>query len=95
MGARIGGRRAYVLAAAREEWVARNLFLDGSTFRDGPRVRKRPFVAQAEAGAGARIGRVGVEYRAVFRGSEYRSQASAHAWGSISITLHPHAGPAA
>lgn len=88
--ARIGGRRAYLLAAAREEWVARNLFLDGSTFRDGPRVRKRPFVAQAEAGAGARIGRVEIEYRAVFRGREYRTQEAAHAWGSIAITLHPH-----
>lgn len=88
--ARIGGRRVYVLAAAREEWVARNLFLDGSTFRDGPRVRKRPFVAQAEAGAGARIGRVGIEYRAVFRGREYRTQEAAHGWGSIAITVHPN-----
>ncbi|HEX8905497.1 MAG TPA: lipid A deacylase LpxR family protein [Longimicrobiaceae bacterium] len=85
--ARAGGRRVYAVAAARGEWVARNLFLDGNTFRDGPRVEKRPFVAQAVAGAGARIGRVGIEYRAVIRGREYRTQTKPHAWGSISITL--------
>ena len=90
MHARAGSRRVYAVAAAREAWVARNLFLDGSTFRDSPRVSKRPFVAQAEAGAGARIGRIGVEYRAVFRGREYRTQEQPHAWGSISLSVAPN-----
>ena len=87
--ARIAHRGVYGLASVREEWVARNLFLDGSTFRESPRVEKIPFVPQAELGAGVRLGRVGVEYIATFRGREYRTQASPHTWGSIALMLSP------
>jgi hypothetical protein len=87
--ARVARGGLYALAGVREEWVARDLFLDGNTFREGPRVVKNPFVAQAELGAGARIGRVGLEYRATFRGREYATQESPHAWGSVVLVLGP------
>ncbi|HKP75662.1 MAG TPA: lipid A deacylase LpxR family protein, partial [Longimicrobiaceae bacterium] len=87
--ARITHRGLYALGSVRGEWVAHSLFLDGNTFRAGPRVAKRPFVAQAEAGAGVSLGRVGLEYRAVFRGKEYETQESPHSWGSISLVLSP------
>jgi len=86
---RIAHRGVYASAAVREEWVGRNLFLDGSTFRDGPRVQKLAFVPQAEVGAGVRIRWVEIGYRAVYRGREYRTQRRAHGWGSLSLEVHP------
>jgi len=86
---RIAHRGLYALGSVRGEWVAHSLFLDGNTFHAGPRVEKRPFVAQAEVGAGFAAGRVGLEYRAVFRGREYATQESPHTWGSISLVLSP------
>jgi hypothetical protein len=87
--AKVGGGGVYAIAGARGEWVGRNLFLDGNTFRTSPRVEKHPFVAQAELGAGARLGRLGVEYRATFRGREYRTQERPHPWASVRLVLHP------
>jgi hypothetical protein len=84
-----GGDGVYVAAGVREDWVGRNLFLDGSTFGGGPRVRKLPFVPQAELGAGVRLGWLGFGYRATFRGREYRTQGTPHAWGSLSLEVYP------
>lgn len=83
----LGG--AYLAGALRQEGVARDLFLDGNTFREGPRVTKRPFVAQAELGVGVRVRRVEARYRAVWRGREYRTQTEPHRYGSLTFTLHP------
>jgi hypothetical protein len=70
----------------RQRAVARNLFLDGSTFGDGPRVERIPLVREAEVGAGVRIGRLTAEYRAVSRGREYRSEPEGHQYGTFAIT---------
>jgi hypothetical protein len=86
---RLAHRGVYALGGVREEWVAHSLFLDGSTFRAGPQVEKRPFVAQAELGAGVRVRHFGLEYGAVFRGREYETQESPHSWGTISLLLSP------
>jgi lipid A 3-O-deacylase len=86
---RRGGDGVFVAGGVREEWVGRNLFLDGNTFRGGPRVEKLAFVPQAEVGVGVRLGWLGLGYRAIYRGREYRTQATAHPWGSISLELHP------
>lgn len=85
----VGFGGAYLEGALRQEWVARDLFLDGNTFGEGPRVTKRPFVAQAELGVGFRFRRVEARYRAVWRGREYRTQADPHRYGSLTFTLHP------
>jgi hypothetical protein len=87
-----GGRTGvYALAGVRQEWVLRDLFLDGSTFRDGPSVGKRPFVPEAELGVGVRVRRFELRYRAVFRGREYRTQDEPHRYGSVTLTVHPSA----
>jgi lipid A 3-O-deacylase len=88
-GLRRGGSGVYAAAAVREEWVGRNLFLDGNTFQGGPRVRKLPFVPQAELGAGVHLGWLGIAYRATFRGREYRTEQKVHGWGSIALEVHP------
>lgn len=79
----------YALGGVRGEWVLRDLFLDGSTFRSGPRVEKLPGVGEVEAGAGVRLHRVSLEYRVVTRGREYRTQPRAHRYSTLSLGFRP------
>ncbi len=59
---------AHVFAGIGGLAVARNVTLDGNSFRSGPSVERRPFVAVAEAGL-------------VVRGRGWQLAASWHAWG--------------
>jgi lipid A 3-O-deacylase len=77
----------YALGAAREDYVAHDLFLDGNTFRESVHVDRRPLVWQYEVGGGLRWKRVGAEYRVTTRGREYETQVRRHQWSSISLTL--------
>lgn len=75
----------YAAGGARGEWVVRSLFLDGNTFRAGPRVEKLPLVAETEVGVGVRVKRLVVEYRVATRGREYRTEPAAHRWATITV----------
>jgi hypothetical protein len=77
----------YGLARVRESIVARDLFLDGSTFRSSVRVDRRPFVWEYELGAGTRIGPLTLEYRALTRAREYETQPGPHSWGTLEARL--------
>lgn len=72
-------------AGARAEWVARDLMLDGNTFRTSVRAERRPLVAMADAAAGYRWRRGWVEYRMSIRGREYAAQRTPHRYGSITL----------
>ena len=50
-GALHDGPAWYVFAGTEGRAVARNIFLDGNTWEDGPSVDKKPFVADLTAGA--------------------------------------------
>lgn len=78
---------AYAEAAAREEWVARDLFLDGNTFRGNSSARKLPLVAEGQLAIGYRARSWAAEYRATLRTREYRAQPEAHSYGSLTVTL--------
>lgn len=78
---------AYAEAAAREEWVARDLFLDGNTFRGNSSARKLPLVAEGQLAIGYRARSWAAEYRATLRTREYRAQPAAHPYGSLTVTL--------
>jgi lipid A 3-O-deacylase len=78
----------YVTGAIRQRAVLRDVFLDGSTFRESPRVDKHTFVAAAEAGAGVRVWGVAVEYAAHTRGRAYRTEPSGHSYGTLSLRMH-------
>ena len=62
--------------------VARDLFLDGNTFRGGPRVGHEPVYLEREAGITVSYRRVSLGYRAVFDEKTYAT-GHAHAWGSL------------
>lgn len=69
---RARGFGAYALAAAREDLVLHNIFLDGNTFRHNSPVKRVPWVWQYETGIGLRAGVFTAEYRDARRDREYR-----------------------
>ena len=77
----------YAHAGARAELVARDLFLDGNTFHDGPAVERAPAIGELEAGAALRLGPLDLAYRVVSRTRTYDSQARGHQYGSFQVTL--------
>jgi lipid A 3-O-deacylase len=68
--------------------VARNLFLDGSTFTDSPRVAKYPFVGTTELGVGIRSPIGAIEWRVHNRQREYHGQPRPHTYSTLSFSLY-------
>ena len=64
----------YMFAGTEGRAVARNIFLDGNTWEDGPSVDKKPFVADLTAGAAVitHWGRLGASY--TYRTEEFDGQ---------------------
>lgn len=76
----------YVVAAARGEWVGRDLLLDGNTFGEpGVVVERRPWVGQYEVGGGVRVRGVTAEVTGTTRGREYRTQPEPHTYATIAL----------
>lgn len=80
-----GPASLYAIGRVRQNAVARDLFLDGSTFGRSVRVDRRPLVWEHEEGAGARYRSLTLEYRVVTRGREYRTQSRPHTWGTFEL----------
>jgi len=64
----------FLFGAANGRAVARDIFLDGNTFRDGPGVEKEPCVADLSYGAGIIAGRWQLTFTQVSRTREFRKQ---------------------
>ncbi len=78
----------YVRAGASQAAVARNLFLDGSTFGTSARVPRNRIVGETMLGIGVRAPRGLVEWQVHSRSREYPQQPLAHAYSSFTFTLH-------
>ena len=63
--------------------VARNLFLDGNTFRSGPRVGHETFVGSGEVGIELRYRALSLAYRAVSDSRAYDAGPKWHPWASM------------
>jgi lipid A 3-O-deacylase len=79
----------YAEAGVRQELIARNLHLDGNTFRRSSRAEKIPWVSEGAASAGYQGTRWALEYRYVLRSREYAAQPAPHAYGSLAATWRP------
>jgi hypothetical protein len=77
----------YLFAGPTAEFVARDLFLDGTTFQESVSVERVPFVASWERGINARLGRVTLGYRAVTTSHRYKTQPVSHTFGRISLAI--------
>ena len=78
----------YVFGGLNGRAVARNLFLDGSSFQDSPSVGHRGLVGEAELGAAIMLAGVRVTYTQVFQTPEFGHQRSGvFNFGSLSASV--------
>jgi lipid A 3-O-deacylase len=81
------GWRAYAFAGFEARLVAHDMFLDGTMFRDGPRVDSRPFVHDALAGVAIGWGDLRASFVHVWRAREFETQGQASRFGALSLSL--------
>jgi hypothetical protein len=78
-----GGASVALVGGISGRAVARDLFLDGNTFRDGPRVGHEPFVGSGELGIELRYRALSLAYRAVSDTRAYAAGPRWHPWASM------------
>ncbi|EME70325.1 hypothetical protein H261_09068 [Paramagnetospirillum caucaseum] len=66
--------------------VARNIFLDGNTFRDSRRVDKEPLIADFQFGAAVTWGNTRLSYVHLFRTPEFKGQNQMDEYGGFSLS---------
>jgi lipid A 3-O-deacylase len=81
---KIGG---YAFAGLEGRAVARDIFLDGNTFRDGPSVDKEIFVGGLQAGLAATYGRYRLSYTHVLQSREFKTQRNNSQYGAVSLAI--------
>lgn len=76
----------YVFAGAEARAIARDIFLDGNTFRDSPSVDREPFVLDAQAGIAVTLGPARVAFTYVHRGESFEDQVGPDRFGAASLS---------
>lgn len=76
----------YLFGGVNGRVVARNIFLDGNTFRDSYEVDKNILVGDANAGLAFTLGDTRIAYTLVYRSKEFKGQDGASVFGSVSLT---------
>ncbi len=80
---------AYLFIGTEGRLVARNIFLDGSTFQSSPSVDKRVAVGDASLGGALRIGaNFRVTYSFTERSEEFVGQQGPDRFSSVSVSYH-------
>lgn len=82
-----GGFGWYVFAGAEGRAVARNVFLDGNTFRGSHSVTKNPLVGDFQFGLAVVYRKVRVTYTHVVRTKEFDGQPRPDRFGAISLSV--------
>lgn len=77
----------YVFAGLEGRAVARNLFLDGNTFEDSPRVSKKHFVADVQTGAVLTYDELRLSYTHVWRTKEFHTQQNIEQFGALTLSV--------
>lgn len=81
-----GGFDWYVYLGAQGRAVARDIVLDGNSFRGGPSVEKRNFVHDLQVGAVVRLDGVRLSWAMVRRSRDFAGQAQPHQFAAITLT---------
>lgn len=76
----------YLFAGAEGHAVARNIFLDGNTFRDSAHVDKEPFVGGLQGGIAFTYGDTRISYTQVYTTREFDTQHKPEQFGVITIS---------
>lgn len=77
----------FLFAATDGRAVARDITLDGNTFRDSPSIDKKPFVADFYAGLGLGTTHWQLTYAQNYRTIEFEGQDKRSVFGSISLSF--------
>jgi lipid A 3-O-deacylase len=77
----------HLFLAADGNAVARNILLDGNTFKDSHSVDKKPLVANVAGGIGMIIYRVKITYTYVYRTKEFETQKEEQRFGSVALSF--------
>jgi len=77
---------AYAFAHGEGRGVARDIFLDGNTWRDSHSVRKRPLVADLSVGFVVGWPRFQLTYTQAYRSKEFYGQRKRDVFGSIGLS---------
>lgn len=77
----------YLFAGLEGRAVARNIFLDGNTFRDGPSVDKEHFVGGVQGGIAFTINGTRVSYTHVIRSEQFKTQKEREEFGSLNVSF--------
>ncbi|MCB9988084.1 MAG: lipid A deacylase LpxR family protein [Rhodospirillales bacterium] len=76
----------YIFGGVDGRAVARNIFLDGNSFRDSHSVDKLPLVGDANAGVAFTLGPARLSYTVVYRTREFDEQSSGDVFGAVSLS---------
>jgi hypothetical protein len=85
--ARILDVGAYLFARVDGRVVARNIFLDGNTFRDSASVERKWLVADISAGASVNYKNTKLTYALDYRTEEFVGQKAGELFGSITASF--------
>lgn len=77
----------YLFVGVEGRIVARNIFLDGNTFRGSRSVDKKLFTGDLEFGAAVAWGRARLSYTHVLRTHEFKTQTQNDGFGAVSLSL--------
>lgn len=77
----------YLFAEVDGRAVARNVFLDGNTWKASRSVNKEPLVADLRAGIALTVGRVQLVYTQVVRTREFETQDEHDEFGTVSVSF--------
>lgn len=78
----------YIFTDIEGRAVARNIFLDGNTWKDSHSVDKRHFVADAQAGIAFTFGNYRLAYTHTYRTKEFREQTDdIESFGALTLSI--------
>lgn len=78
----------YLFAGIEARAIARNIFLDGNTFRDSPSVEKKPLVADIQVGIAYHFSDMRISFTQMFRSKEFEGQEENVQFGAINLTIY-------
>lgn len=76
---------AFAFVGGEARAYARNIFLDGNSFRDSHRVQKRPLVLELEAGASIRYRRLSLTWRYAQTTPDFEGDDRIHCIGALQL----------
>lgn len=87
-GVKALSRGPFVAAAAQQELVLRDVFLDGHFLNRSVTSERIPSVRQLALTGGWRWAAASFDFRWIYRSRDYKAQPRPHKYGTLSLTLH-------